>query len=275
MTGTGTQADPFKPTTWEEFLSCTTSDGVYTELPEGGGTFDMNDYYPEGITEIIPLRGFINGNGWTIKNAYYRGSRYAFEMSTSDSYGKITELNFLNFRFEATGTGAALIGTSSGTYVGQAFTLCQFSGRIERVQGAYCAVTLGGYTSTHFRCSYNLEFSGQASVDTGNFCAVSKYCNIVIRSLDSASRFYLMPDNSYVSGSAYPLMLMTVGGGQTIYSVLDVEASSIGFETGSATMTLVNTDKYTGALPSGCIGVTTAQLKDAEYLSSLGFPIQT
>ena len=38
-------------------------------------------------------------------------------------------------------------------------------------------------------------------------------------------------------------------------------------------MILVNTDRYSGTLPTGCIGVTDEQLRDAAYLSSIGFPI--
>ena len=80
-----------------------------------------------------------------------------------------------------------------------------------------------------------------------------------------------MPINSYISGSVYSLVFA-----QSPYdSVIDCEASSISIYTGSVRDILVNTDKYSGSLPSGCIGVTTAQLKDAEYLSSIGFPIQT
>ena len=92
MTGTGTQQDPFKPTSWPELLSVSTSNTVFIELPQGGGTFNMNDYYPEGIVQTIILKGNINGNGWTIKNPDYMGSYGCFDIGNA----KKTKLHFIN-----------------------------------------------------------------------------------------------------------------------------------------------------------------------------------
>lgn len=277
ITGTGTQADPFKPTTWEEFLSCTTTDSVYTELPEGGGTFDMNDYYPEGITSTIPLRGFINGNGWTIKNAVYSGRYGAFLVSSSNSYGKVVGLNFFNFRFTTNITGAVFIeGGNSGTM----FRLCQFSGLVDNTGAQYCAITRGNEAMALERCSYNIQIDCHAksartvSLDTGNWSASAHYCNVRVTGMSDYDTLNITPNSTYISGSIKSIRIEDRGLGAK-ESVIDTECDVISYAIGSATMTLVNTDKYSGSLPNGCIGVTTEQLKDAEYLSSLGFPIQT
>ena len=131
IAGTGTQADPFKPETWEEFINCT-DDSVYVELPTGGGIFDMNDYYPEGITSTISIKGFINGNGWTIKNAAAYTSTPAFRMSSTSSLGKIQNLNFLNFKqaYLPNQTHSCLI-MGDRNYSGEAFKNCSFSGLLE------------------------------------------------------------------------------------------------------------------------------------------------
>lgn len=281
ITGTGTQADPYKPTTWEEFLSCTATDGIYTELPEGGGTFDMNDYYPEGITTEIPLRGFINGNGWVIKNARYEGSLWAFVMSQGSSSGQIKSLNFEDFRVTTNGGNACLIAVSGYyMYSGRMLEQCKFSGRCDTFSGSYSSVLYGGgYTSEVYRCSFNIEYSGVFSPEaSGNWMTQFKYCNFRLKDLDAGSTVIptLCLNNSYLEGDMYGLSCLTTSGIVTTESVVNANISgTIRNEYAAGSKALVNTDKYSGTLPSGCIGVTTEQLTDAEYLASIGFPIQT
>lgn len=273
MTGTGTQADPYKPATWAEFISYTTADNVYTELPVGGGTFDMNDYYPNGFAETIPLRGFIDGKGWTIKNAAYRGNGgSAFTTSGSSDYGQIKNLNFINFNVATTSTSTAfLIDNSSGQFFGRAFEQCQFSGRL----GENSAISRCGQWSEHYRCSYNLEITGDTSIDTSYYyMSILKYCNVDVKSINGEYTIGMSPNNSYITGSLGRLWLARPNDDACKDSVIDMNLASVYQETGTPEMMLINTDKYTGTVPSGCIGVTTAQLKDAAYLHSIGFPIQ-
>lgn len=286
ITGTGTQADPFKPTTWEEFLSVSDTDSVYIELPEGA-VFDMNDYYPEGIAETIPLRGFINGNGAIIKNAACYTADAAFRISLNDTLGQISNLNFQNIRYQPAGSDyRALFQTESTTFRGTAFKLCSFSGIIDNTGSSG-----NGYTSlfgidaygTVYRCSFNIKAIGN-SAGTGtrsgvgiamgmtlynNWDAKLQYCNIKISGEEYWHGIYL--DNTYLTGTGSSRISLLYGN----ESVIDCEASAITKAYGNQTKILINTDKYSGSIPSGCIGVTTEQLKDAEYLSSLGFPIQT
>lgn len=275
ITGTGTQADPYVVTTWDELLSVSDTDGVYIDLPDNA-VYDMNDFYPEGIAETIQLRGFINGNGATIKNAAYRGGACAFKMSGNSNYGSIKNLNFANFRLQATYTGASLLGTDNGEYSGRAFELCRFSGRIEVLSGDYCAISRGGYQAEHYRCSYNIEAIGQTSIDTGNYGAISRYCRIEINNVGGQYPFYVSPDNSYITGHVGSLYMIRVDSRGAYESVMDATVETrIGMETGTPIKVLVNTDKYSGTLPSGYLGCTTAQLRDAAYLHSIGFPVQT
>lgn len=308
MTGTGTQADPYKPTTWEEVLSCTANDGIYTDFPvtlvktsdtqvksfkvylrqdgsvvkkpktseistyyENTFVFDMNDYDPEGITSTIQLRGFINGKGATIKNAFYSGNDGAFRVSNDNSGGQIVGLNFTDFRFITSHTDTVFIEGSINS--GTMYRLCQFSGRVENKGAQYCAITRGGYNATISRCSYNIEIEGNVSIDTGNWSAQLQYCNVNVTGITGNDTLNITPNNTFVSGSVNAL---TIEGsfGNAKESIIDVAASSISTANGGATLIPVNTDKYSGSLPSGCIGCTTAQLKDAEYLYSIEFPIQ-
>lgn len=286
ITGTGTQTDPFRPETWEEILSCTTADSVYTDFPEDA-VFDMNDYYPEGIAETIPLRGFINGNGATIKNAACYTSDAAFRISYRDTLGQISNLNFQNICYRPGGSSyRALFQTESTTFRGVAFKQCSFSGMIDNTKksdNGYTSIFGIDASGTIYRCSFNIEAIGN-SAGTGtssgvgiamgmtiynNWNARLQYCNIRISGEEYWHGVYL--DNTYLAGTGSSRISLLNGN----ESVIDCEASAITTAYGNQTKILINTDKYSGSLPSGCIGVTEEQLQDAEYLASLGFPIQT
>ena len=276
MTGTGTQADPYKPTTWAEFLSCTTAESVYTELPVGGGVFDMNTYYPEGIPATIPLKGFINGNGWEIRNAYWEKDQAAFQLSSNETYGYIENLNFINGRVNGKTGHSGLIGSYALDYSGKPLRNCKLSGRVERNGADYCTFTRFGNQATLFECSMNLMLVDKnCTIDANEYYdnCTAKYCKL---ELDMPEKFYssglcVRLDNSYITGHISHFYLRT-----STTSVFDCEIDDFLTQyQGTSTNVLVNTDKFTGTLPSGCIGVTTAQLKDAAYLSSIGFPIQT
>ena len=278
MTGTGTQADPFKPETWEEILNCTTADSVYTDFPEDA-VFDMNDYYPEGIVDTIPLRGFINGNNATIKNAAAYTSTPAFRMSSTSSLGKIQNLNFLNFRqawSPTYGQHSSLI-VGDGGYNGEAFRNCRFAGMLENNKAynydAYTEIIHLGQYATIEKCSFNIITRGTGRINVAlstNWGATLSHCNIVIAG--ECNLFGFKSINTYISGTVGRIEFIN----SPYDSVVDCAATSISNYTGgNGHHILINTGKYSGTIPSGCIGVTEEQLKDAEYLASLGFPIQT
>ena len=317
ITGTGTQADPYRPDTWEEILQCTTTDNVYTVFPvrvsstptkdttvkpwkkyfdasgnsisepstseinnyyENTFLVDLNDYYPNGIpTAGIYLKGFVDGNGATIKNAHYDGDAHAIVMSNAESKGKIAYLKFLDFYFKATRRGATLIGVrtdaaDNGTFSGEAFYGCQFSGILSSLNVDYCAITQCGDRGYITSCSYNVKgISRGCNLDTGNYVAQHRSCNIVY---ESAYPTQMALVDCFVEGSAPTLNIYANSSSQwSNTSILNFTTDTI---TGTSTyqkMILVNTDRYSGTLPTGFIGVTDTQLKDAAYLASIGFPI--
>ena len=278
ITGTGTSADPYVVTTWAEFIA-TTADGVYIKLPDGGGTFDMNDYYPQGITSTISLRGFINGNGWTIKNAAAYTSTPAFQMSTSSQNGKLSNLNFENFRqgFSPTSSAnhAMLIACGTG-YSGEALYRCKFSGLLQNTNDPgdyYTEIINLGTSATIEQCSFNIKSTGAGRVNVSlstSWSAKLNNCNV---KLDCEGAFFgLYMNNTYVTGEAGSIGFTQI----STDSVIDCNSTLINHAAwGTNSNVLINTDKYTGTIPSDCTGVTAAQLKDADYLSSIGFPIQT
>lgn len=278
ITGTGTQADPYVVTTWAEFIE-TTADGVYIKLPDGGGTFDMNDYYPEGITSTISLRGFIDGNGWTIKNAAAYTAMTAFQMSETSAKGKISNINFENFRQAYSPTSghnhSMLIACGTG-YSGEALYRCKFSGLLQNENEPsdyYTEIINLSSSAIIEQCSFNIKSTGAGRVNISlstSWSAKLSNCNVKLNC--EGALFGLYMSNTYISGEANGIAFA----GASADSVIDCTADTIynaAWWTNSHV--LINTDKYSGTIPSDCTGVTTAQLKDAEYLSGIGFPIQT
>ena len=238
----------------------------------------MNEYYPNGIpTAGIVLKGFIDGNGAAIKNAYYDGDAHAIIMSDAESKGKITYLKFLDFYFKATRRGATLIGVrpdaaDNGTFSGEAFYGCEFSGVLSSLDVDYCAVTQCGDPGYISRCSYNVKaISRGCNLDTGNYVAQHKNCNIIY---EAAYGTQMALVGCYVEGSAPELNIYSGSSSQqSNTSILNYTADNISGTGTYQNMILVNTDRYSGTLPTGCIGITDEQLRDAAYLSSIGFPI--
>ena len=297
ITGSGTSADPYKPTTWSEFLQCTTTDGKYTELPEGGGTFDMEDYYTGGEVHNIPLRGFINGNGWVIKNAKVTNTSgsagyYGFIISGRDDKGRLSHLDFIDFTIDsndvaATGIGGARATASAGLLVcgitsatGCIMNYCRFLGTITSnqmyaVSGEYSVIIDKTYMSETIEvCSFNLEIHKVATIALGtNWQAALKWCNIRAKTYDECNLygcFYYC----YIEGDVY-----AVYGFSHITSflktVINATVGSGGFhmDYGQMSSVLVNTDKYSGELPTGAIGATTTEMKSETDLDTKGFTI--
>ena len=278
MTGTGTSNDPFRPETWEEILQCTSSDSVYTTFPRNA-VYDMNNYFLDGIpTGGIVLRGFIDGNGSSIINAHYEGPARAIIMSNSESTGSIKNLNFLNFYLKATAKAATLIGVNSevteyAPYSGQAFYNCIFSGLVAATSNvSYCAITQVSDSGSISRCAYNITcVASSANLDTGNYTALNKNCNIRLDHIGVGS---FAVDNCYMEGKISHCDINSVSSSVlSNSSVLNIESDSITTSRSNPSMILVNTGKYSGTIPTGMNGVADTQLKDADYLRSLGFPI--
>lgn len=298
--GSGTSTDPYKPTTWQEFLQCTTTDNVYTELPEGGGVFDMTDYYTDGEVHNIPLRGFINGNGWVIKNAKVTNtsgtySYYGFITSGYASYGNIENLDFIDFKVDSNGVAAnmtsntqqrvsaALLAPANRNYTGCLLKYCRFLGTLTgnqpySVSREYVAIVdMTFYSTTIEVCSFNLTLTGDGSITQGtNWQAGLKYCNIRAIDSENNTEFYGCFYNCYIEGDVPKIASYShVTNFERTVINADISADSFRMDYGQAYTVLVNTDKFDGTLLTGMIGATTAEMKSKTDLDAKGFTIST
>ena len=271
ITGTGTQADPYVVTTWDELASKTSETSVYIKL---GNNIDMNTEYPEGLTSGLTVNcAQIDGDGKTVKNLYLQ-SGALITCAGINSTWKNTEL--LNWSI-GNGSDAASItanGSTSGTYT---FNQCKLSGRINSGYG-------GSYLAKNgrikfYRSSINMQMTANTSTvdmsgDLRNCCTM-EYCNVNFTG-ETDKTLNIVLVNSYIKGTLASATLNATrypDGQVSTYSVLDISAAA--FTANSATnLVLANSEKCS-SIEQYLTSVTTAQLTNATYLDSIGFPIQT
>lgn len=250
-------------------------------LYENHFTLDANDYAPAGITSTIAIRcASINGYGGYIKNL----ASTAVNIFANSVTTQVYQLAMLNINVE----GVSFIDTTAS---GMEYTKCIFSGRAKSDTGTH--TVFGDVANTHSSiytsCAFNFDIIGSYNLFNylnyyGFAYAGPLYdCRINITQIDrdgitASGTLWVRLENSYLTGEIANSVYVTITS-QSHYSVIEVESSgSISVndaQGGTVQLILINDELYTGNIPTVCTGVTTAQLKDASYLSSIGFPVQT
>lgn len=268
--------------TWAQFVQAW-RDTVGGDTIEVNADLDVNDDIP--ASEIDDHEGAghgtvtINGNGHTLYNL---SGGNAFSGVIFDSTYQRHEINKLNFQ-NMDLTRPAFLGYSSSSYV--VFTDCNIQGRSSGMPFFQGYITLNRCTCT---------FTNTTSVITesnGNFINCWIYLKGCRKTWDGSDAALIRHLNTcYIKGE------VTYRNGESVYSdaVEDVQnccfnvtinapqftsvtADYFCYNANGAKITIINMDK----LPSGttasadaqAIGVTDEQMKDADYLASIGFDI--
>lgn len=308
MTGTGTQNDPYIVDDWTDFITAVGTSGVYVEFPknlvltsdteivEGKlyvdssgeaiknpvvaniGTYyentfvlDLNDYVPTGLTSSINVRcADFNAYGGTIKNAANTNSSnsmfYINRSYDTDVYFR--NLAFLNYR-----TVSSLFHPADSRAGTIYFRTCIFSG--EATNNGLNEMYLFNCAGNPYYCSFTMRNIGNVGFSkyenhNGYGSFFPHYCKIkLIDKLDSGTFQLEACYSCYIVGETNAAMAFR--GGE--YNVIDCDTPSV-TSTSTMTVSLVNSDKCS-SIQSGFKSVTTEQLKNATYLRSIGFPIQT
>ena len=242
---------------WAEFVEAVAVAGDTVIMPEAE-RWDMNVIAPEGISEGITVNcAKIVGNGTSIWNAH-------FYERIAVSGTEITDLHFINFL-----SNKILFDTSNNT----AFERCMFSGLL----GSNRLLATGNVRWN--RCSANVESqsdnSGASGQDVfGNSCT---YCRIIYHVANiGIIRFSTVTNCEFIlyAPQATKVYIESINS-TTIRGNLS-SCTYVGYYSnkyGSAG-NVVNTDDLAdGAELKIVAGVTDAQMKDAAYLASVGFPI--
>lgn len=261
MTGTGTQNDPYIVDIWEDFVTAAGTSGAYVKVADDT-VWDMNSIAPEGITSLSFYCTELDGNNAVIQNLYFNE---ASEYGVFYVYNSVHDISFLDFlsKQDSSHYSHALINLSSGSNI-QRVT---FSGI---VSGTYNHYIFDGVRYERFKnCSLNLKMqlgSGKVYISDDNRSALGYFENnhIVIDATNAQlynSDFGIHNDNSLVE-------------------IVRAEGYSEILPRSNARSTIVRYDKgtereknYVFDAAGAWHEVTSAQLQDAAYLASIGFPI--
>lgn len=284
MTGSGTQADPFIITTWEELIDTTSR--TTTDFCEwDGGDIDLNNIKPEGYTNSVVINGIIDFKNATIKNLHTitNNTPIIFAFGTN---GYVKNLNLLNCFFTGTYSYAIQFGQniSSNMYL-ENLRVGAFLDLAGNAQSTCTIMTTSpdsrSYRSTFQKCSFNFRSDTQETVYL--VYGRNQYFYDCQLDFDIKSKDGYPPNQG---GSDYKVKVYhsIIKGryiGQTEetknFAGFDNHSNIYLFNEGNYTttsqgITIYNSDTctVTGTNVKGCTG---AQMADTDYLKSIGFAI--
>lgn len=263
MTGDGTQVSPFVPEGWDELVTAAATTGTYVRLP-AFAEWNMNDYYPEGITVPLVVNCTeIDGNYTTIKNLFVDNNVLRADAIQCNG-NLIKNLSLVDFMHSGANYNYAVIAQGN-------FFNTKFSG----VQEGTSKVFTGNTAVSKFdRCSLNMEGGNMGTVgymlwknseiriETAAGCetGIMYRCKLTGRILNSMNLYTITAP---------------IDGYTTENTCIDVygDGRIVGSNQGTVQNSIINTDKWTGRIDANYDEVTSNQMVDAEYLRSIGFMV--
>lgn len=265
MTGTGTENDPFLVDNWADFMTIDTSiKGIYVKWADSENKIiDFNDIQPEGFSETVFFPENVDFNGWTLKN-FHSTANYAIRYSASANL--IKNLIFENFYTASQYTfygiwllknciiSGIVAGTNSTIFAGCGLQNCS-ANITANLPNRFSFVSGGGFSSPKTQITNSdiiLEIS----------CPSVTICDSTIK-------------NSRISGKIQAdTSSITLGGSSSMSNVFNLE-SNCPLKYTSSAISIFNSDMSEKSSDSNknFTGVNSEQLRNAEYLYNIGFPI--
>lgn len=311
ITGTGTQADPFTfdPTgmtadeVWADFKGCLAKSGSvdtgyykYCSLPEDY-ILDFNDVHD--TVSMIPINiNIIKGNGFTVKNISSESTLFTisnvphiiYDLSFLNMYGysfldtrQSTQTAFYMYFYGCVFTGIFttskyVIGNEENLTANRTYYIFDESPYSRKGCGINIECSNGDFIVSG-KTSPNCGIYNSHVIFKGKHFTWSNGAHASISSSGSSSgdnvSDYIRSKNSLIEGEFDYLFLA----GGTNSSVINVEMDSTDgklYCANTSSGNIYNSDKatLTYAQPNAqLIGVTSEQMRDAQYLESIGFPI--
>lgn len=274
MQGTGTQADPYIVDNYPDFVTAAETDQAYVEFAPNT-KIDMNSVSPLGVGQLTLKCRSIDGKGSEITNLICSDNNFIY-FDRSGKLCDISHLELTNFKCERT-----LIYCNSGSLT---FKECIFSGISLGQSSSYTVIEADASSSSNASLVFTADNLGCAlTIDAPDMsfcngyvshcpsfynCNLKINCNALVYSPNISNSIYL--ENSYLSGNinycnqiqGKNSVINTISNSVTVYSPLSVQHKHI----------LVNSDKAE-SVDQYFDSVTSEQMRDAEYLQSIGFPI--
>lgn len=302
MTGTGTETDPFIVGSWSEFVAVNTDNyQKFIKFADSDNkTIDFNDISPAGMDTIV-IKNYIDFNDWTLMN-FYTESQTALKIETiREGYFRIKNLNFLNFYHRASKATFILLmdyESASSTFMRNVMINCKFSGCVDYSGESYFIRNSRKVISKIIGCSFNIE--GKSDNDltlvlgtSGN--PFTDYVAVTCQSVQFKLNLNLASGSICKATVLKECLIdgkINITSEQTEVAMIVGDATSDKVDIGGNNVCLLNANKPIWYYQKGdnilvydntqstftensvnAIGCTPAQLTDAEYLSSIGFPI--
>ena len=298
--GTGTEVDPYIVNNWTDFCSVKDESGRYIfweDLPTDQKIVDLNEEVPEGYSSAFTFESKqIDFNGWTIRNLsiYIPGSLVsAIHLPTERLVAVIKNVKLLNCDFTAKSPISHNSYNSSKVYIYDSI-----------ITGAWNSTSTSGDSHYDdrpclFRCSVNLNVNiAPSGKDDWTFTPIQSIMRFNILSQKSGSGPHITlksedngnikeHDNKFIIDITTPnvtnknttTVMRIIDRRNSVYVVTSDARCEYGETSGSNKWNYVSlvrsdnvNDVYNVALFKS---VTDEQLKDPDYLYSLGFPIAT
>lgn len=295
VTGSGTQQDPYIFNSFSELLELQ-PEATITSYYEYGGTAteeDLNDIYPEGLSDSLSLTGIIDFGGLVISNLR-SFAQYAIRVN-----GALKNLTLNNVVWTYSGNSVPyfIYGTFRDvfynvkiyatvyitiTYNSNAFIIADTTSSGERKNHVdKCVIRLKGFVN-------NTTENGLVVFNT---YAMVKDCNIIFDDFNCSSNVHIKQTPSM--GGGFHMIGCYIGGKITTDSVKDTYGNSDNSSVLVSTYNIFNVEteatfthrgygfnifnstkapNFVSDTETNIIGVTDSQLKDALYLQSIGFP---
>ncbi len=281
MTGTGTQNDPYIVDTWPDFVTAIGTSGAYVKVADDT-VWDMNSIAPEGITQSLQVNANVDGSGVKIVNLHIEN----LSAVIINANGYLKNINFTDVFAKATNGNYYFIGRSQNVKSGEVGRYISITGKFygygtSGSNKRIYAIFGNGSDTSFTSCSTNVELYGTAqlckdTINSGTYSPMLVNCNLKYVRLPISGVYAwqnrIAVKNSWVEGSEYTTVCISDSSENSIFNV-----SAFGNITdgNSRTCLLWNSDKIESgvSISSGIKLCSEAQLQDAAYLASIGFPI--
>jgi hypothetical protein len=235
---------------------------------------NSSDGFPEGLSASIAINcASLKGFGGTIKNLA-SDSVNIFETKTGTNIDGIAVLN----------VSCKNCNFMHSTWNGTKGTISHFinSGRCNASTTGDGNYYLFASKMIFSQCAFTVELFNDAKLTYYNFSggySIFLYCRFNIidnRTIETGTGHpeQFAMSNCYFTGNFNKDISISMVTGYIDYTVFDVDGQDIRANN-STTGGYVFVNKDRATIGAYVVGVTTAQLKSAEELASLGFPIQT
>lgn len=279
MTGTGTQADPYIPTTLTEFITAVGTAGAYVALTQDINAADDPEYSGELTTPITLAAASVQGGGFTLLGLTLRTSASAIRFAK----GITIEAMMLEIAFKRDARFDMLVAYGSGNK--PLFSSCLF--RIKLDEGAYggsfmdelsfqdCAMSISTTAETaanadfFWTCDFlrtTIHFTSEMLRASGASSIFGQSCTFV-RSAAIFEQLTASGGNILIVGSG-----AAFNGIRYSYSAVLALSGSIAINhSGTSCIIAIDPSASISSIPSGWTRATLAQMQDKDWLTSVGF----